>query len=392
MGSSAAITVVGLGYVGMSLAALLARHHDVTAFDIDQDKVVRVNAGLPIMSDAYLEDTIARETLSLSATTDPETAYQNADYIIIAVPTNYCDQRQCFDTSVVENVIVEARQYNSTATIVIKSTVPVGFSEQQKIRRGDEAILFSPEFLRESHAFFDSQHPSRIIVGGPEDKARAFAKILSDASLDRGVSIYLTGLSEAESIKLFSNAYLAMRVAYFNQIDTFCMEKELNAQEIIEGVCLDPRIGAYYNNPSFGYGGSCLPKDMKQLLADHQGTPHRLLRAVVESNEARKEFIARHLVKDGARVIGLYRLSLKAGAEVVCNSSVEGVAVWLRSLGAEVLIYEPLLKTEMFIGFEVVEDKDEFFKRSDIVVSNRMFDEIKPYRRKVFTRDIFGIG
>lgn len=392
MGRSAAITVVGLGYVGMSLAALLARHHDVTAFDIDQDKVERVNAGLPIISDAYLEDTIARETLSLSATTDPETAYQNADYIIIAVPTTYCDQRQRFDTSVVENVIVEARQYNSTATIVIKSTVPVGFSELQKIKRGDEAILFSPEFLRESHAFFDSQHPSRIIVGGPEDKSRAFAEILSDASLDRDVPIYLTGLSEAESIKLFSNAYLAMRVAYFNQIDTFSMEKELDAQEIIEGVSLDPRIGAYYNNPSFGYGGSCLPKDMKQLLADHQGTPHRLLRAVVESNEARKEFIARHLVKDGGRVIGLYRLSLKAGAEVVCNSPVEGVAVWLRSLGAEVLIYEPLLKTETFNGFEVVEDKDEFFKRSDIVVSNRMCDEITPYKSKVFTRDIFGTG
>ncbi len=385
------ITVVGLGYVGMSLAVLLGRTQDVVALDIDPERVERVNAGFSTVADRLMEQVMASETLSLVATLDPEVAYRDAEFIIVATPTDYDPQKNYFDTSSVEQVIEQARQYNRTATIVIKSTIPVGFTAEMRVERGDERIVFSPEFLREGQALQDNLHPSRIIVGDRSAEAERFAALLKEASLEPDVPVLLTGSTEAESIKLFANTYLAMRVAFFNELDSFGLSRGLDVREIIAGVCHDPRIGAGYNNPSFGYGGYCLPKDTKQLLANYEDVPQHIIQGIVDANSARKDFIANEILKRDAKVVGIYRLAMKQGSDNMRSSAIQGVMKRLKAKGVEVIVYEPLLTDERYFNSEVVRDRETFFKRADLVVSNRMEESLFSVRDRVFSRDLFGL-
>ena len=384
------ITVVGLGYVGMSLAVLLARLHRVTALDIDEERVALVTAGQPTVADSLMTEYMANQQLSLAATTSPAEAYADADFVIVATPTDYDPYKNYFDTSSVEAVVKQARKHNSAATIVIKSTIPVGFTEQLTQTLNDDKFFFSPEFLREGKALHDNLHPSRIIVGGTDDQAALFGRLMQQAALDPQVPVLQMGSTEAEAVKLFANTYLAMRVAFFNELDSFGLARGLNVREIIDGISLDPRIGAGYNNPSFGYGGYCLPKDTKQLLATYKLVPQTLIQGIVDSNSARKDFIADEVLKRTPTVVGIYRLAMKEGSDNFRASSIQGVMKRMKAKGITVIIYEPLLTDGYFFHSEVVTDLQAFKAKSDIIVANRRCSELLDVQEKIFTRDLFG--
>ena len=384
------ITVVGLGYVGMSLAVLLARQHRITALDIDEERVARVNSGRPTVADALMTEYMLKEELSLVATTSPSDAYVDADFVIVATPTDYHPEKNYFETSSVEAVVEQARNHNSTATVVIKSTIPVGFTEQLRQKFSDDKLLFSPEFLREGQALHDNLHPSRVIVGGAGDEAVRFGELLRRAALDSEVPVLLMGSAEAEAVKLFANTYLAMRVAFFNELDSFGMARGLNVREIIDGVSLDPRIGLGYNNPSFGYGGYCLPKDTKQLLANYEDIPQHVMQAVVDSNVARKDFLANEILSLKPSIVGIYRLAMKSGSDNTRSAAIQGIMKRLKAEGIEVLVWEPILRQQQYFDSEVVADLNEFLARSDIIVANRLEPNLLSVREKVFTRDLYG--
>jgi len=386
------ITIVGLGYVGMSLAVLLGRSHSVVALDIDEDRVAQVNAGRPTVVDAAMEHVMRSVDLSLVATTDATTAYSEAEFIIVATPTDYDPDKNYFNTSSVEAVVDQARARNPTATIVIKSTIPVGFTAQLRAQRDDDNILFSPEFLREGQALHDNLHPSRIVVGGRGSQAERFAGLLKDACLDPDVPVLLTGSTEAEAIKLFANTYLAMRVAFFNELDSFGLARGLDVREIIDGVCHDPRVGDGYNNPSFGYGGYCLPKDTRQLLANYENVPQHIMQGIVDANSSRKDFIAQEILKRAPKVVGIYRLAMKQGSDNTRSSAIQGVMKRLKAKGVEVILYEPMLAEERYYNSEVVRDCDAFLYRADLIVSNRLEEALLPVQAKVFTRDLYGVN
>ena len=386
------IGIVGLGYVGMSLAVLLGRTQDVVALDIDQARVDRVNNGRPTVVDADMEAVMARETLSLIATTDPAVAYEGAEFVVVATPTDYDPEKNYFNTTSVEQVIEQARAHNPTATIVIKSTIPVGFTDRMRDAMEQDNLLFSPEFLREGQALHDNLYPSRIVVGGHSAEAKRFAEILKEACLDPEVPVLQTGSTEAEAIKLFANTYLAMRVAFFNELDSFGLSRGLDVREIIDGVSLDPRVGAGYNNPSFGYGGYCLPKDTKQLLANYENVPQHIIQGIVDANTSRKDFIAAQIIARGAKVVGIYRLTMKHGSDNTRSSAVQGIMKRLKAKGVEVILYEPLLTEELYYNSEVVRDREAFLERAELIVTNRMEEVLLPYENKVFTRDLFGVN
>lgn len=384
------IAVVGLGYVGMSLAVLLGRTQEVVALDINLDRVAKINNGRSTVIDPDLEKVMSSERLSLVATTDPEEAYKGATFVVVATPTDYDPVKNYFDTRSVEEVIEQVRAHNLAATIVIKSTVPVGFTESIRQARDDKNILFSPEFLREGQALHDNLYPSRIVVGGYGAAAERFANLLKRSCLDPEAPILLTGSTEAEAIKLFANTYLAMRVAFFNELDSFGFSRGLDVREIIEGVCLDPRVGGGYNNPSFGYGGYCLPKDTKQLLANYEKVPQHIMQGIVDANSSRKDFIASQILERGAKVVGIYRLAMKHGSDNMRNSAVQGVMKRLKAKGVEVIVYEPMLTKDLYYNSEVLRDRKLFLTRADLIVSNRMEEALLPFTDKVFTRDLFG--
>ncbi len=386
------VAIAGAGYVGFSNAVLLAQKNKVVIKEIDPGKVDLINKGMSPINDEHVTEFLRNAVNNLRATLDPQEAYTGARFVVIATPTDYNSITNYFDTSAVEDVIKEVFHINPRAVVVIRSTVPIGYTEELRSRFDGLEIIFVPEFLREGKAVYDSFFPSRIIVGGYSEHAREFANMLVDGARKEDVPVLFTNPTEAESIKLFSNTYLAMRVAFFNELDTFAESHGLNTRDIIEGVCLDPRIGMHYNNPSFGYGGYCLPKDTKQLLANYveRGIPHYMIKATIESNIARKFFIAHQILDRNPCVVGVYRLTMKSGSDNFRESAVIDIIEYLRAKGVEVIVYEPLISDRSFMGFEVVRCLNELFDRSDLIIANRYRSELESVRHKVYTRDLFG--